>query len=104
MTIETAPTPEGLVIKPNRNVLGYWAEQLLESVRAAVHAGERRIIVDLAAVDMVDSKGLAVFMLLHNDLQERGGALTVVTHSPQLQQLFAVARLSERFCVTPELA
>jgi anti-anti-sigma factor len=97
--IEVTVHADEVVVTPLHNVVGYWAEQLLDRVRALVAEGRTQVTVDLDYADLVDSKGLAVLMLCDQDLRQHGGAFRILTERPELQQLFKTAHLDERLTI-----
>ncbi len=89
-----------LIVKPQGPITSTNANQFRDELREKVDAGEINIIIDLEAVDMIDSKGLSVFIICHQTLTGKGGSLTVVTDNEDLRGLFHVLRLDEHFTVT----
>lgn len=57
------------------------------------------LTVDLADVEMIDSKGLAVFMTCHQAIAEKGGTLTVVSANEDYRDLFHITRMDKYFTV-----
>jgi anti-anti-sigma factor len=97
--IDVTVRAEEVIVTPLHNVVGYWAEQLLDRVRALVAESQTRITVDLEYVDLVDSKGLAVLMLCDQDLRQHGGTFRILTGRPELRQLFKTAHLDDRLTI-----
>lgn len=61
------------------------------------------ILVDLANVAFLDSTGLSTLLVAHRHLEERGGALRLVSVPTKLLQVIEVAGLAERFHVDPDM-
>ncbi len=55
---------------------------------ALVDRGERRIIVDCAALDYVNSAGLKVFLLAAKRLEPLGGKLVICSLAPAVLMIF----------------
>ena len=65
---------------------------------------DRRLIVDLSALDYIDSSGIAVLILADNRLREFGGRLEcVVPPTGAVRKVFELARLGETLEVCEEL-
>jgi anti-sigma B factor antagonist len=74
----------------------------LETLIAAVSAGEARLIVDLTRVPFMDSTGLAIFLSTHRALRTIDGQLRVVA-GPQIAELFELAWMDKFFPVHPDI-
>ncbi len=86
-------------IAPTGSISAANVAEFRKQLQDAVDAGARNITIDLKDVDIIDSKGLAVFIVCHRTLQDQGGNLTVETANPDLKGLFHVMRLDEHFTV-----
>ncbi len=74
----------------------------LETMIAAVSAGEMRLIVDLRAVPFMDSTGLAIFLTTDRALRSTGGELRVVAHT-RIAEMFEFAWLDKFFPLYDDL-
>ena len=72
------------------------APDLGPQLTAALAEGAGSLVVDLSAVDFIDSSGLSVLVVLHREAERRGGRLAVVPPCGPAGQIFALTR-SERF-------
>jgi anti-sigma B factor antagonist len=64
--------------------------------------GERgRVIVDLTALDFMDSTGLGLLVSAHRRAAERGGELRFVQPSTSVQRLFHVTGLDDVLAFHP---
>ena len=70
-----------------------YAEAVREQLRAVVLGGARRILVDLAGISEIDSRGLGALVSLVRLAQERGGAVRFFGASPDVYALFELTRL-----------
>lgn len=91
------------VVRPGYNIVASHVEQLRKELQDRVAQGHIHIAIDLADVNMIDSKGLAVFMLCHKSVNALGGSLTVVTRNEDFKQLFHVMRMDEHFKIAEAL-
>lgn len=75
-----------------------YADQLKDGVKGACRErldhGVRRFVVDLSAVDLMDSCGLSVLIGIRKLVAGAGGNVAVVATSPTLLRLFEITRLN----------
>lgn len=69
-----------------------------------VGGGCRRIILDLAKVNFIDSTGMALILASSRALRQRGGLLSLVNVSPAVMHGFAVGQLLHFIPCTPPQA
>jgi anti-anti-sigma factor len=62
-------------------------------------AGERRIVIDLAAVDYISSAGLRVMLALAKRTKDARGALAICSLGPSVRQVFELAGFLPLFAV-----
>jgi len=101
--VQTEQKQETVVVKPARDIVASYVEEFRGELQSLVSQGKTDLVIDLAQVNMLDSKGLAVFMLCHKSVQPLGGKLTVITSNPDFRQLFRVMRMDEHFSVKESL-
>lgn len=68
-----------VVVRPEGKITAANADDFRRELQELVNAGAVNLTIDLSSVDMVDSKGLAVFIVCHKTITEKGGSLTVIT-------------------------
>jgi len=86
-------------IAPAGNIVASHTEEFRESLLRQIEQGHRDLVIQLDHVEVIDSRGLAVFELCHQTLAGLGGSLTVVTSNRDLLHLFRVTRLNQHFTV-----
>jgi anti-sigma B factor antagonist len=59
------------------------------------------IVIDMANVTFLDSRGMAVLIHLHGKALARGGKLTLLTVPPRVAKALSVAGLDQVFQVEP---
>lgn len=96
----TEQAPQVFVVKPGRNVVASSVEELRRQLQDLIEQGHLQLVIDLEGVDMIDSKGLALFMLCHKSLAARGGTLKVITQNKDFKHLFHLMRMDEHFTVS----
>ena len=97
---QTETVPHTLVVRPEHDIVVSYVEEFRRQLQELVTRDGLHLVIDLAQVGMIDSRGLAVFMMCHKSLAARAGRLTVVTSNADFLQLFQVTRLDEHFTVT----
>lgn len=96
---QTGATAEAFVIKPGRDIVISYVETFRRELLNVIEQGHLNLVIDLDGVSMIDSKGLAIFMLCYKTLSAKGGKLTVLTSDQDLRYLFKVMRMDEMFTV-----
>jgi stage II sporulation protein AA (anti-sigma F factor antagonist) len=90
---------QALVVVPRGRLDGASAPELREALGALDAAGERRIVVDLAAVDYMSSAGLAVLLWLAKRMREAGGSMALCAVEVQVQRVFNLAGYIQYFTI-----
>ena len=94
---------DALVARPSGRIdeAGWqpFADNLVAAVQAAAATGGRRLIVDLAGVDYMSSRGLRALTLAR---KEAGGAVEIVlaAPNPRMREILAISRYDKIFRVT----
>jgi anti-anti-sigma factor len=91
------------VVTPARNIVASFLDEFRKELQEVLDGGCRELTIDLKNVEIIDSRGLAVFMLCHNSLARVDGHLRVVTQNEDLRHLFHVMRLDQHITVTDQL-
>jgi len=73
---------------------------LRTALRGLVGDGVRDLVIDLEAVQMMDSLGLGLLISTHNTLQKAGGQLSLVRASADILQLLTTMRMHQHFSVS----
>jgi anti-sigma B factor antagonist len=71
--------------------------RLREQLHALVASGTPRIVVNLDAVDFLDSTGLGVLVGALKRVRNNGGELALVCTSPRIRKVFEVTGLTKVF-------
>jgi anti-sigma B factor antagonist len=62
-----------------------------ERLLNVIERGERKVLLDLAGVDYVNSAGLRVFMMAAKKIKSVGGKLAICGMTPNVHELFDIA-------------
>ena len=73
-----------------------------ERVTQLASAGRTRIVVDLGAVDYIDSTGLGILVICFTSLKKQGGALKLVNPNKRNIELLLLTKLHTVFEVFNE--
>jgi anti-sigma B factor antagonist len=97
--IETATLPDGgAVIALAGECDLYSQPKLTDALRAALDAGERRLVVDLSAATFIDSSVLGALTEAWKRLHATGGAdIVVVVTDRRLRKIFEITGLDAVF-------
>jgi anti-sigma B factor antagonist len=79
------------------------APALRERLGELVGAGQV-VVVDLSAVEFLDSSGLGAFVGAANALRAAGGSLRLACPRPHVQKIFRISRLAEVIPIHEDVA
>lgn len=77
------------------------APDLVAELEYAVDQVSPRLVLDLTAVDFIDSSGLTMLLRVRQITQDRGGSLVLTGAGEALDYLLSLTRLDELFEVRP---
>lgn len=99
MSQSTTPNAS-MLITPAVDIVASQVQELRTTLCELIDQGTLHIVLDLQAVEIVDSAGLGTLIAAHNTLREHGGRLTVINVSHDIVRLFQLMRLDKHFTVT----
>jgi len=88
---------DSAVIVPASDIVAGEVQSFRGELLGLINEGVLKISVDLAAVEMIDSSGIGVFISAQNSLRKAGGALKVLNVSPDILKMFKIMRLDKHF-------
>ncbi len=100
---QTGQIDDTMVIRPNGDIVASRVAEFRDELKAIVDQGHVNLAIDLSDVGIIDSKGLAIFMLCHKSVSARDGKLVVLTDNENFKQLFRVMRMDQHFPVRESL-
>ena len=80
------------------------APRLRQQVVALIGAERSHLVIDLTAVDFIDSVGLGVIVGGLKRARTHGGDLMVVGAVPRVRSLFEITRLDEIIALHPDVS
>lgn len=82
----------------------YNCGQLRSALVEQVEAGHSRIVVDMTAVEYIDSTGLGSLVGGLKRVSEHGGAMRIVCDNPQIVKVFEITGLDKVFSIYKSLS
>ncbi|MFN7914744.1 MAG: STAS domain-containing protein [Vicinamibacterales bacterium] len=73
------------------------SEKLGDKVKSVVAAGEKNVLLNLAAVAYIDSAGLGELVNSYTTVKKQGGALKLVGVTKKLKDLLVITKLATVF-------
>jgi anti-anti-sigma factor len=104
MRIDVEQAPNGrVVVRPFGSIDAVTAADLKTSLKQAALGGSKQVIVDLGAVDFIDSSGLSALISGLKALRQNGGGLSLSGPNPQAMTALRLTMLDRVFAVFPSL-
>jgi anti-sigma B factor antagonist len=97
--VESISAGDCAVLKVAGEIDVYTAPELRQRVISLIDDGARHVIVDLRAVDFLDSTGLGVLVGSLRRLRTHEGSLDLVTDGGRILQLFRITGLTNAFAL-----
>lgn len=88
---------EASIIDLEGEVDVYTAPQLKQQIITLLDGGVRRVVVNLTAVDYLDSTALGVLIGGLKRLRERDGTLDLICPNPRIKRIFEITGLDKIF-------
>ena len=88
---------EASIIDLEGEVDVYTAPQLKQQIITLLDGGVKRVIVNLTAVDYLDSTALGVLIGGLKRLRERDGTLDLICPNPRIKRIFEITGLDKIF-------
>ena len=97
LELQRVAEPDGVVLVLRGEVDLASAPELEHELRAAEQARPDRLVIDLRGVSFMDCVGLAVLIQAQQSAHQAGHLLAVRRGPRQVQRLFELAGLADRF-------
>jgi anti-sigma B factor antagonist len=79
------------------------APEFTKLLTASINAGRTRMVIDMSAVEFIDSTGLSVLLNALRRITRSGGRMALVCSNPTVLRLFEITRLDSTFDIYPKL-
>ena len=79
------------------------APEFTKLLTATINAGRTRMVIDMTAVEFIDSTGLSVLLNALRRVTRAGGRMALVCSNPTVLRLFEITRLDSTFDIYPKL-
>ena len=93
--IDVAERSGATVVAVSGDVDMQTAPQLAEALQAVSSSANTSLVVDLSAVEFLDSSGLGVLVAAHRELSANGGRMKLVRPRPAINKVLTLTRLTE---------
>jgi len=81
----------------------YEAEALENEIDAAVKAGAKDMIIDMAGLNYISSSGLRVLITARGEIKKAGGALMLASIKEKVLEVFRISKLLAIFDVRKDV-
>ena len=95
---------EALVVTPVGRLDTNTSDEFRGLLASRLDSGQRRLVIDMGAVDYVSSAGLRVLLMTAKRLNDTGGRMALAGLNPGVRQVFELSGLLPIFAVEPDLA
>jgi anti-sigma B factor antagonist len=100
MTITTREVSHVTIVDLNgRIILGKETGQLRDTIRQLIAAGKKKIILNLANIDYIDSSGVGELVSSYTAVRNSGGDLKLLSLTKKVQDVLHVTKLYTVFDV-----
>ncbi len=95
MNSQSTTAPAVKVVQPADHIDIGNAFELKGSLQELLRQGEKRVVIDLANVQYIDSAGLSALMAVVHAFHGAGGAVRLCGPQPNVLKIFHLTRLDE---------
>ncbi|MBK7405280.1 MAG: STAS domain-containing protein [Phycisphaerales bacterium] len=96
--------PGATILSPRGDVDMSRAPSFRERVREAQAGRPARLVIDMGAVEYMDSSGLATLVEAMRNARTEGVELVLCALNPRVKAIFEIARLHQFFRIVPTVA
>jgi anti-anti-sigma factor len=104
MEIDEATHGAVLVLRPQGRLDSSGAPRFEQRVRERLADGQRRLVIDLGALDYVSSAGLRILLVAARSLKAEGGALVLCGATDTVMEILRVSAFDRIFTILPTVA
>ena len=85
-----------------RRIFLHITDEFRDEVMSVVDSGIDKLVIDLSAVNVMNSSGLGVMMLVRDKMEKRKGTLVVCGLQPIMSEIFSRMHLDTFFEIAPD--
>ncbi|MEW6289873.1 MAG: STAS domain-containing protein [Thermodesulfobacteriota bacterium] len=90
-----------VTMKPGIDIVASQCASLKQEFVEIINSGEKKIVIDFSATEMIDSSGIGLLISIRNSLANYGGGeIELLNLSEDLKQLFKVMKLDNHFKIS----
>ena len=86
-----------------RMTLGMRLREVESKISDATDKGVQKLILDLSAIDFLDSAGLGVLMILYGNMKVRGGQIRIVAPGAKVLDVLKMTHTDSILAIDPSL-
>lgn len=98
--LSTDESADGPVLHIEGEVDVYTSPALRDELYRLIDAGAKRVVIDLADMDFIDSSGLGVFVGALKRIRERSGDLELRAMQPSTRKVLEITGLTQVFTIS----
>jgi anti-sigma B factor antagonist len=95
LTVDVGETAEGIDLVTLHGELDFASGGPLSSVFAELTGGPRRVVVDLAGLEFVDSSGVKMLVAAARAVEDAGGSFVLAGPTATVRRVFHILHLAE---------
>jgi anti-sigma B factor antagonist len=98
--VSTDESADGPVLRIEGEVDVYTSPALRDELYRLIDTGAKRVVIDLADMDFIDSSGLGVFVGALKRIRERSGDLELRAMQPSTRKVLEITGLTQVFTIS----
>ncbi len=102
LSLETREMADRTILAVGGEIDVYTAPKLRDQISALVSDGVYDLVIDLSAVDFLDSTGLGVLVGGLKKVRSHDGSLSLVCSQERLLRIFRITGLAKVFVIHPD--
>lgn len=99
LSLESREVDGRVVVEVGGEIDVYTAPRLRDKITELVGQGHYQLVIDMEAVDFLDSTGLGVLVGGLKKVRSHGGAMDLVCHQERLLKIFRITGLAKVFTI-----
>lgn len=96
--------PDGIILSPKGEIDLVRSPVMRTQIAAAMKAGPKRVVIDLAAVPYMDSSGVATLVEALQGTRKAGAKLLLCGLNPRVRSILEISRLDTVFTIVEDRA